>query len=122
MTDEAGVTFIPASRRPDGSWRKEVKVRAGYLPPEEVAAYKPKAVREVAARATGLPIGMDPDAKPVVVRGRGAPAGGASGGDDAESAAARKNARRREKRAEERKAAEEAKLVERLASVALSSK
>ena len=33
------------SIRADGSERKEIRVRAGYIPPEEVARYKPPAVR-----------------------------------------------------------------------------
>ncbi|KAJ3081586.1 hypothetical protein HK102_002247 [Quaeritorhiza haematococci] len=32
--------IIPASRRPDGSVRKERKVRPGYVPQEDVATYK----------------------------------------------------------------------------------
>ena len=33
---------IPASRRPDGSVRKEIKVRQGYTPPEDVKKYQSK--------------------------------------------------------------------------------
>lgn len=31
--------IIPASRRPDGSLRKERRVRAGYTAPEEIPVY-----------------------------------------------------------------------------------
>ena len=36
---------IPASRRPDGSMRKEIRVRAGYVNQDEVRRYTPGAFR-----------------------------------------------------------------------------
>ena len=35
-----GAAIIPSSTRPDGSVRKEIKVKPGYKPPEDVEVYK----------------------------------------------------------------------------------
>jgi partner of Y14 and mago protein len=39
-----GERFLAASRRPDGTLRKPVRIRAGYTPQDEVAVYQSKAV------------------------------------------------------------------------------
>ena len=39
-TSATGERHIPASTRADGSVRKEIRVRPGYRPPEDVEVYK----------------------------------------------------------------------------------
>ena len=40
QTTADGSAFIPSSKRSDGSTRKEIRVRPGYKPAEDVDAYK----------------------------------------------------------------------------------
>ncbi|KAI9858127.1 MAG: hypothetical protein M1824_004447 [Vezdaea acicularis] len=80
LTTDAGERRIPASTRPDGSTRKEIKIRPGYRPPEDIEVYKNRTAEAWKSRGSG---GV-PGASPV------------NEGDS--SKASNKNAKRREAR------------------------
>lgn len=48
-----GDRHIPSSTRPDGSKRKEIKIRPGYKPPEDVEVYKNRTAEAWKTRGTG---------------------------------------------------------------------
>lgn len=53
QTSATGDSFIPASVRADGSTRKEIKVRPGYRPPEDVEVYKNRTAQAWKGRGGG---------------------------------------------------------------------
>eukprot|EP00112_Aurelia_sp_Birch-Aquarium-sp1_P021664 Seg589.3 transcript_id=Seg589.3/GoldUCD/mRNA.D3Y31 product="Partner of Y14 and mago" protein_id=Seg589.3/GoldUCD/D3Y31 len=55
---KSGVTVIPASQRPDGTWRKEIRVKAGYVPPDEAERYQSKGRQFAAAAKSSIPPGL----------------------------------------------------------------
>ncbi|KAI9743927.1 MAG: hypothetical protein M1818_002661 [Claussenomyces sp. TS43310] len=94
IEDSTGERHIPSSVRSDGSKRKEIKIRPGYRPPEDVEVYKNRTAEGFRSRGSG-----------------GVP--GAEGLLDQEptSVATNKNAKRREAR-KKAKVAEESIIVD----------
>ena len=82
-TSATGDSYIPSSVRADGSKRKEIKVRPGYKPPEDVEVYKNRSAEAFKNRGSG---GV-PGAETVL-----------TDGDPSKPEASNKNAKRREAR------------------------
>jgi partner of Y14 and mago len=85
-----GERHIPSSVRPDGSKRKEIKIRPGYKPPEDVEVYKNRTADGFKNRGSGGVPGAE----------------GLKDDKDEIPATSNKNAKRREAR-KKAKAAEE---------------
>lgn len=58
-TSETGERRIPSSTRADGSIRKEIKIRPGYRPPEDVEIYKHRTAEGFRNRGKGGVPGAD---------------------------------------------------------------
>lgn len=65
QTDGEGGSYIPSSKRADGSTRKEIRVRPGYRPPEDVETYKNRSAEAWKSRGKGGVPGAEPDPDPV---------------------------------------------------------
>ncbi|KAF8404167.1 hypothetical protein HHK36_009047 [Tetracentron sinense] len=66
-TLKEGERILAPTRRPDGTLRKPIRIRAGYVPQDEVAIYQPKgALLRKGMGSPEVPPGYDPilDAKP----------------------------------------------------------
>ena len=84
QTLPTGDRHIPPSTRADGSLRREIKIRPGYRPPEDVEVYKNRTTEAWKTRGSG---GVP-----------GAACLKAQGAEEEKSAASGKNAKRREAR------------------------
>ncbi|KAG5029613.1 hypothetical protein JHK87_013127 [Glycine soja] len=57
-----GERIVGPTRRPDGTLRKPIRIRAGYTPQDEVAIYQPKGALLKKEMGSAGPPGYDPDA------------------------------------------------------------
>ncbi len=87
QTLPTGDRHIPPSTRADGSLRKEIKIRPGYRPPEDVEVYKNRTAEAWKNRGTGGIPGAE-----------GLKEGNGGVGEEKAGGAAGKNAKRREAR------------------------
>eukprot|EP00252_Welwitschia_mirabilis_P022729 TRINITY_DN623_c0_g1_i1.p1 TRINITY_DN623_c0_g1~~TRINITY_DN623_c0_g1_i1.p1 ORF type:complete len:227 (+),score=58.68 TRINITY_DN623_c0_g1_i1:223-903(+) len=60
LTLKEGERIVAPTRRPDGTLRKAIKIRAGYVPQEEVAIYQSKAAL-MRRNVPTVPPGYDPE-------------------------------------------------------------
>ncbi len=63
ITSSSGERHIPATTRPDGSIRKEIRVRPGYRPPEDVEVYKNRTAESWKTRGSARIPGAAPVSK-----------------------------------------------------------
>jgi partner of Y14 and mago len=64
QTSNDGASFIPASKRADGTTRKEIRVRPGYRPPEDVETYRNRSAEAWKNRGKGGVPGADLEPEP----------------------------------------------------------
>lgn len=59
VTDANGQRHIPSSQRADGTTRREIKIRPGYKPPEDVEVYRNRTAQSSRSRGKGAVPGAE---------------------------------------------------------------